>query len=346
MANAHLPRPARENGLTSRNMRFNVFFTILHQRLHAGFRAVMETPSYQAGHMVQLEATGERPVTHFHEESFQASHGVRLSASAHLAAAPAGHRESKRREVVTHRRPAAQFTAETLSDIKMFRNVPQETVQALSKRCTWRWYEAHQAIVQHQDDGRQLFFVVQGNAREMHYSLNGREVSLRDLPAGQMFGELSVVDGQPQSATVIATTRTLIAGMPASVFWETIHRCDPFASAILRRLAGLGRYMSTRVIELGTLSVRNRIHAELLRLSRPSATERNTAIISPIPTHANIASFISTHREAITRELNDLARAGLIEKQAGKLVIRDVAELMRMLSEVVDEAHFQAQAGE
>ena len=76
----------------------------------------------------------------------------------------------------------------------------------------------------------------------------------------------------------------------------------------IRKLVG----PSTRVIELGTLSVRNRIHAKLLRLSRPSATERNTAIISPIPTHANIASFISTHREAITRELNDLARAGRI----------------------------------
>ena len=76
------------------------------------------------------------------------------------------------------------------------------------------------------------------------------------------------------------------------------------------------------------------------------ATDPNTAIISPIPTHAQIASFISTHREAITRELNDLARAGLIEKHTGKLVIRDVAELMRMLSEVVGETHFHAQAGE
>jgi CRP/FNR family transcriptional regulator, cyclic AMP receptor protein len=285
-------------------------------------------------------------VTHFQEESIQAPHELRTSTPALFAAAPAGHREPKRRETMMHRRPAAPYTAETLTGIRMFQNVPRETLLALSKRCTWRWFEPHQAIVQHQDDGRQLFFVVQGNAREMHYSLNGREVTLRDLPAGQMFGELSVVDGQPQSATVIATVRTLIAGMPASVFWETVHQCDPFAAAILRRLAGLGRYMSTRVIELGTLSVRNRIHAELLRLSRISTTNPNTAIISPIPTHAQIASFISTHREAITRELNDLARAGLIEKQTGKLVIRDVAELMRMLSEVVGETHFHAQAGE
>jgi len=285
-------------------------------------------------------------VTYFQKESIQAPHDARLSAPALFAAAPARQREPRRRETMTHRRPAPQFTAETLTDIKMFKNVPRETLQALSKRCTWRWFEPHQAIVQHQDDGRQLFFVVRGNAREMHYSLNGREVTLRDLPAGQMFGELSVVDGQPQAATVIATTKTLVASMPASVFWETVHQCDSFAATILRRLAGLGRYMSTRVIELGTLSVRNRIHAELLRLSRISATDPNTAIISPIPTHAQIASFISTHREAITRELNDLARAGLIEKQTGKLVIRDVAELMRMLSEVVGEAHFQRSVGE
>jgi hypothetical protein len=61
-----------------------------------------------------------------------------------------------------------------------------------------------------------------------------------------------------------------------------------------------------------------------------------TAVIAPAPTHAEIASRISTHREAVTRELNALARARLIEKRSGVLVIRDIAALTEMVEEMAE----------
>ena len=49
-----------------------------------------------------------------------------------------------------------------------------------------------------------------------------------------------------------------------------------------------------------------------------------------MPTHADIASRVSTHREAVTRELIDFARAGLVERRSGALIIRDVSRLARL----------------
>jgi CRP/FNR family transcriptional regulator, cyclic AMP receptor protein len=243
-------------------------------------------------------------------------------------------RHENRRLPTIPRRQDAAVTIKTLAGLEIFRNIPHDTVQTLSRRCSWRWFNSQQAIVQHEDNSRDLYFVVQGNAREIYYSLTGREVILRSLPAGEMFGELSAISGKPQFSTVIAVTSTLIAGVPAPIFWDILHEHELFTMVVLRRLAELGRLMSDRVIELSTIPVRNRIHAELLRLSRASAIGQNAAIISPVPTHAEIANCISTQRETVTRELNDLARTGLIEKQADKLVIRNVAELVQMLSEV------------
>jgi CRP/FNR family transcriptional regulator, cyclic AMP receptor protein len=251
-------------------------------------------------------------------------------------------RPTKRRPPpTTLRRQDIAVTAETLAVVKVFRNVPRDILQIVSTRCRWRWFNAHQAIVQLHDNSRDVFFVVRGKACAMHYSVNGREVRLHDLPAGEMFGELSAIDGQSRSANVVAVTDTLVAIMPAPLFWEAIHKHEPFAAAVLRALAGLVRRMSDRVIELSTLSVRSRIHVELLRLSRASPADRNSAIISPIPTHAELASRVSTHREAVTRELNELARAGLIERRTGKLVIRDVAALVEMVNEVVGNVSLQ-----
>ncbi len=109
------------------------------------------------------------------------------------------------------------------------------------------------------------------------------------------------------------------------------------AEATLKRLTNQLRVLSERVFEFSTLTVKNRIHAELLRLARDHMRGENTAAISPAPTHAHIASRVSTHREAVTRELNDLARAGLIERRHGVLIIRDVNHLIRMVREVVGQ---------
>ena len=66
-----------------------------------------------------------------------------------------------------------------------------------------------------------------------------------------------------------------------------------------------------------TLAVSNRIQAELLRLASLAPRAGKSARIAPAPTHTDIASRVSTHREAVTRELNRLSRAGLIERAGG-----------------------------
>jgi len=74
-----------------------------------------------------------------------------------------------------------------------------------------------------------------------------------------------------------------------------------------------------------------------LRLAKLAPREGKTARIFPAPTHAEIASRISTHREAVTRELNRLSRHGIIECRGHALLIKDVDRLAAMVHEVTGE---------
>ncbi len=113
-------------------------------------------------------------------------------------------------------------------------------------------------------------------------------------------------------------------------------RTHPEVSAtVLKDLTCQVRALSERVFEFSALAVRNRIHAELLRLAHADPALGKTAVISPAPTHADIASRISTHREAVSRELSALSREGLIERCGQELVIRDLDRLARMVEEVL-----------
>jgi hypothetical protein len=97
------------------------------------------------------------------------------------------------------------------------------------------------------------------------------------------------------------------------------------------------RTLTKRVYEFSTLAVNNRIQAELLRLAGLGTREGKGARISPAPTHAEIASRVSTHREAVTRELNRLSRVGIIERRSGALVVHDLDRLAAMVNEMTGE---------
>ncbi len=229
--------------------------------------------------------------------------------------------------------------AETLAGIAIFGNLPPEEIRALSRRCRWRRYGANQTILQCRDESRDVFFVVRGRVCAIYHAASGREVRFSDIPAGEIFGDFAAIDGEPRSADIVSVTDTLIASMSAELFWDMLRRHEAVRAATLRRLTRIIRTHQQRVVEFSTLPVRSRIHAELLRLARlsPPGPDRTSAAISPAPTHAEIASRISTHREAVTRELNELARAQLIEKRGSTLIIRNIGTLAGMVEEMLEE---------
>jgi CRP-like cAMP-binding protein len=221
-----------------------------------------------------------------------------------------------------------------LGVVSIFSGLSDHELAAVAKRCRWRQFTREQQIVHAEDDTDDVYFIAAGTVRAEVYSSSGRAVTFRDLGPGEVFGELSAIDHKPRSANVVALNDVTIASVSANEFWHLIREYPPIAEAALHRLAALVRSLSDRVVEFSTLAVRNRIHAELLRLGRDHMTTENSASIVPSPTHAEIANRISTHREAVSRELSDLGRSGIVERCEGGLLIPDIKRLAQLLKEL------------
>jgi len=225
-----------------------------------------------------------------------------------------------------------------LKKVQLLQGLSQERLEILAHQCSWRRIEPGQAIVARNSPDRDVHFVVSGRVRVTSFSAGGRQVTFRDEEAGEMIGDLAAIDGQPRSADVLALEDVLVASLTPEHFRELIATEPLVRERVLQRLAGLVRLLSQRVIDLSTLGVQNRIHAELLRLARQSGAAGNRARLEPAPKHADIASQVSTYREQVTRELSALTRQGLLEKDGAGLVLTDVARLERMVEEVRLEA--------
>src|SRR6476660_3959378 len=230
-------------------------------------------------------------------------------------------------------RPQITVLPSTLAGISILAGLTPKALEELQQRCAWRRYAQGEPVVGYLDSSDDVFFVASGELGVTIYSVAGQAVSFRTLGAGDIFGEYAALDGGPRSASVEARTTCLIASMSAKAFRKLL-RTEP---AVVKGRVRNVRALTKRVYEFSTLAVNNRIHAELLRLASLAPREGKGARLNPAPTHAEIASRISTHREAVTRELNRLARIGIIERKSGTFVVRDLDRLAAMLHEMTGE---------
>jgi CRP-like cAMP-binding protein len=225
----------------------------------------------------------------------------------------------------------------SLRGVPLFAALTPDARTQIEKRCAWRTYEAGEPIIDYLDQSDDVFFIVEGEARVSLYSVDGKAVTFTDLGSGELFGENAAIDGAPRSASIEALSKCLVASMPAGAFRALIQSEPTLAMFLLKKMVSKIRSLTTRVYEFSTLAVNNRIQAELLRLASLAPLKGTTAEIEPAPTHADIASRTSTHREAVSRELSRLSKIGLIERRGRALVVKDVKRLSAMVQEVMGE---------
>jgi CRP/FNR family transcriptional regulator, cyclic AMP receptor protein len=224
-----------------------------------------------------------------------------------------------------------------LKRASVFAQLSDAALQNLAEKCKWREHGTGEQILGRQDFSTDVYFLLVGTARAISYSSEGKAVVFADLKPGAMFGEIAAIDRRPRSASVEALEACEIASLSADEFEKLMLREPSVAVAALRKVTADVRRLSERVFEFSTLAVQNRIHAELLRLAgRPDPRHREV-ILSPAPSLADIADRISTHREAVSRELSRLTTMGLIRREKGDLVIGDVAKLREFVNEAKGE---------
>lgn len=227
----------------------------------------------------------------------------------------------------------SKHSLDSLRSIPYFSALDAAAFAEIARHCTIREYGPQELIIGHNDQTFDVLFLLDGLARVSLYSADGQRVGFRDVSAGTIFGELSAIDGQPRSATVECVEGCVAAVMRQPQFLAALASQPQFNMAVLRHLAGQMRAMTTRVFEYSTMAVRQRLRAELLRMAEKTGKGKANAVISPAPTHAEFASRISTHREAVTRELAWLEGQGFVVKDGRALEIPD----LKRLRELVDK---------
>lgn len=230
--------------------------------------------------------------------------------------------------------PSARAALVGLRGIRLLECLDTPALEELAGSLEWRHCATGQQVITRNALDRDVYLVVSGRLQVVAFAVTGKQITYRELGAGEHFGELSAIDGRARSADVIALEDSLLASMSPARFQSLLAQHAALRERILFGLVSFVREMTARVFELSTLGVRNRVHAEVLRLARRAGVVGNVARICPAPRHGDIASRVSTYREQVTRDLSTLSTQGVIAREGKCLVVLDVLLLETMVGDV------------
>ncbi len=187
-----------------------------------------------------------------------------------------------------------------------------------------------QALFREGDPGDRLYVVLQGKVKLGRHAADGRENLLAVMGPGEMFGELSLFDPGPRTATASAITETTLRGLGHTDLqpWLTEH--PEVAAQLLAALARRLRRTNEAMADLVFSDVPGRVAKALLDLAKKFGVEADDGLrVTHDLTQEELAQLVGASRETVNKALADFAGRGFLRLEGRGVVILDLDRLRR-----------------
>jgi len=208
-------------------------------------------------------------------------------------------------------------------EVPLFADVTDAELMALVQDFVRREFKNGESIFQQGDPGEVIYLIESGQVRIFVHGAVGQELSMIVHGAGDMFGEMSVIDGLPRSASAQATEDTIVYALSRDNFRKHLRRSTQLAMNFMKALSLRVRYSSEMVGNLALLDVATRLARKLFELTQTHGEQHGDGSIriSMALTQSDLASMIGTTRESINKALGNFKRQGLLKQEQGNIVI-------------------------
>lgn len=179
-------------------------------------------------------------------------------------------------------------------------------------------------------------FILSGTVKVSMVSASGREIILNYAGAGDVVGEIAMLDQQPRTASVSATGPTSVLIIPAHAFQAAALANPASMGGVMRALAGRLRQLNLVVESDRTFSMAPRLARALVRLIDPADPEGRRLRLNP--SQSDLGAFAGIARENVSRLMSDWEERGIVRRTEGadrrlELLDREYLELLAEFGE-------------
>lgn len=210
-----------------------------------------------------------------------------------------------------------------------FKSAPKdlETIFAeLKQKGKSRSYANKQVIYVENDEPNYLYYIKSGQVKTYKRFKDGRELSSNIYIDGDFFGYESLCCGivYADNAATLADTELIL--IPKADFMDALFNQQEMATAFIELLSGNIRFKEDQMLKLAYFSVRKRVAEALVQLSRKFADEKADTCTLKI-SRDDLAAFVGTASETVSRMLADFKEEKLIEKHGNAIYVVSIERL-------------------
>ena len=218
---------------------------------------------------------------------------------------------------------------ELLRNVSIFSRLSDDQLRLVGAHLGARSFARGETVFHQGSDGDVLYLIVQGQVRIYTISQLGQELSVKIFRAGDFFGELALLDGQPRSASAVAMCPTRTLTLHRRAFREAVGTMPDIAVLVLEELSSRLRRTNTYIEHLASHSAPQRVVRTLLDLADQHGVGEGggTTRIDLHLTQDDLASLAGTTRETVNRVLSGLRDQGLIQIERARVSVLNLPQL-------------------
>ncbi|MDI6890615.1 MAG: Crp/Fnr family transcriptional regulator [Thermodesulfovibrionales bacterium] len=216
-----------------------------------------------------------------------------------------------------------------LREIPIFKSLSQGRLSSLARDFVIRKVNKDEVIFYQSDSSTDLYIVLDGLVKACLLSEEGEELILTTFGKGSFFGEMSLLNGKPRSATMIAMRDSTLGRLKRERLLLSIKNDPMIAIELLSALVQRLRITDEMLGSLAFLDVSQRLLKLLMQIAKKEGEkDKNGFFRIKRLTHRQLASHIGASREAITKAVKVLVFRKLIREEEGCFLISPQAEEM------------------
>ena len=208
----------------------------------------------------------------------------------------------------------------------LFQNLPESDLRKISLKFKFIDLPMGEVLFYEKDESSDMYLVIEGKVRASLFDEHGNELVLAELGPGEFLGEMSMIDGLPRSATVIAEEPTKLAVLSREAFLKILRENPDISVNVIRALVARLRRTDDMVEALAFRNVESRIVKFLLEVGRERGVMESGKFKVRKMTHRDLASRVGSSREAVTKALKALTFKGVIEDSGNFWLVSPDAE--------------------
>lgn len=213
----------------------------------------------------------------------------------------------------------------------LFDALPREALDDILLQASEKSVRRGQTVFQKGDEGNYMVAVLSGRIRISATSPEGREVTLNMIDAGEVFGDMALLDGKPRSADATALEESNLMVVERRHFLPYLVSSNELALRVIDLLCERLRDTSETLGNFAMLDLPGRLARKLLNLAGEYGKSANGRIRLEIRlSHTDLGRFVGCSRESVNKQMRAWEEAGIVAREAGRIAVCKPAVLRRI----------------